>query len=240
VVAGPSPPPSPAAAPKATLRMCRVKQLAGFGARESWRCEGRPGRHGRRGAGSRTWPRGGGRCCSRPGSARRARPGPGRGRSLKEQPLVFSDPNPRSRELFCDPGSAVRRQMSRSKSRADLGEQARHRRAGSAARDHPHWPGRHGRSDHRADRPDGHSSRLPARPTAPDHHARPRLSRTNNLTRHPAGRENTPTSPRAGARSGRRGVQRPGSGAVRASRAGRVRGCGVRGGGTPGAARWWT
>jgi hypothetical protein len=102
VVAGPSPPPSPAAAPKATLRMCRVKQLAGFGARESWRCEGRPGRHGRRGAGSRTWPRGGGRCCSRPGSARRARPGPGRGRSLKEQPLVFSDPNPRSRELFCD------------------------------------------------------------------------------------------------------------------------------------------
>ena len=58
-----------------------VKRLAGFRARESWGCAGRPGPGGLRAGGSRAGPSAGGSCCSRCDSARRARRGRGRRRS---------------------------------------------------------------------------------------------------------------------------------------------------------------
>src|SRR5690606_27416221 len=61
----------------------RVKLLAGFGSRESWGSAGRPGPGAPPGAGSRRSPRAVARCCTRPGSRRRARRGTGRRRSLR-------------------------------------------------------------------------------------------------------------------------------------------------------------
>ena len=90
------------------MDVSRVKQVAGSGVRESWGRRGRRSRGGPRWGGSKRSPRGVGRCCTRCGSARRGRPGPGRLGSLRGTPRsYFRDPKPRSRDPFC-PGVRTR------------------------------------------------------------------------------------------------------------------------------------